>query len=367
MKVRILYFTAILFCFNYAGFSRAIRLTTDTLHASKLKPFGRYSYTSHGELEMISSAIYFGFKFKGDQCALYVSINDVNGHNYIQYELDGVYQKRIRVNGNSGAPIVIQASGKGEHTVWIYKATEAHTGAVVVSKIAADKIKPLRLSKAPLIEFIGNSITCGAAADTADVPCGAGNYHDQHNAYMAYGPRLGRDLGMNYMLSSVSGIGIYRTWNSEGPAMPQVYENLDFQITNATKWNFKTYSPKIISIALGTNDLSNGDGKNERKPFDATVFTSRYVNFIKLIKSKYPKAQIVLLSSPMAKDDSRDLLQKCLTAIKGQIDTAYPSDRPIQTFFFAQMNAKGCTGHPSVEDHLVLANELKPFFQQLVK
>ena len=30
------------------------------------------------------------------------------------------------------------------------------------------------------------------------------------------------------------------------------------------------------------------------------------------------------------------------------------------------MTAKGCTGHPSVEDHAVLANELEPFFKKLL-
>jgi lysophospholipase L1-like esterase len=54
----------------------------------------------------------------------------------------------------------------------------------------------------------------------------------------------------------------------DGPSMPQVYENIDFQINNPLKWDFKTYTPSIVSIALGTNDLSNGDGKSPRKSFD---------------------------------------------------------------------------------------------------
>jgi hypothetical protein len=33
--------------------------------------------------------------------ALYMRfINDAAGHNYIQYELDGAYQKRLKVTGN---------------------------------------------------------------------------------------------------------------------------------------------------------------------------------------------------------------------------------------------------------------------------
>jgi lysophospholipase L1-like esterase len=58
------------------------------------------------------------------------------------------------------------------------------------------------------------------------------------------------------------------------------------------------YSPQIVSIALGTNDVSNGDGKSKRLPFDSTTYVNNYIAFIKTIRSKYPAAKIALLSSP---------------------------------------------------------------------
>ena len=117
-----------------------------------------------------------------------------------------------------------------------------------------------------MIEFIGNSITCGAAADASEVPCGTGVYHDQHNAYYAYGPRVARSLQTEFMLSSVSGYGIYRTWNTDGPSVPEVYEKTDFQKQGSRLWNFSSYTPRVVSIALGTNDLSDGDGKQNAHP-----------------------------------------------------------------------------------------------------
>jgi hypothetical protein len=367
MTIRYYILFTIIVCLNQITLAGVIINSRDTLYASQLKPYGRSILNEKKELELISSAVHFGIKFRGNKCAIYASVKNAKDHNYIQYELDGVYQKRIRVNGNSSDPIVIKTTGLGEHSIWVYKATEAHSGAVIISKVAADHVTSLSTSKAPLIEFIGNSITCGAASDTSDVPCGAGEYHDHHNAYMAYGPRVARELGANYILSSVSGIGIYRTWNMNGPSMPQVYENIDFQVNNPRKWDFKTYSPKIVSIALGTNDLSTGDGKTQRKPFEDELFVRNFVTFVKLVKSKYPKAQIALLSSPMIKGTSREVLEKCLATIKTQIDVAYPSDKPVQTFYFSPMDANGCSGHPSVEDHLILAKELQPFFQKLLK
>jgi lysophospholipase L1-like esterase len=336
------------------------------LPAADLNAFGRFDYDKQHGLELISSAVHFGFSVEGDSVRIDATIPDQNGHNYIQYELDGKYQKRLRVSGNSTAGLVIRFAAGGRHKLWIYKATEAHTGPIFIKSVSGKNIKSLSVANEPLIEFIGNSITCGAAADPSEIPCGTGEYHDQHNAYMAYGPRLARALHANFILSSVSGIGIYRNWNSDGPVMPQVYEKTDFQEQSARSWDFTRYSPKVVSIALGTNDFSNGDGKTPRKPFDPKAFVSGYVNFIKVVKSKYPKARIALLSSPMVRAGSAKILENCLKEVKEQIDAAYPKDRAVQTFFFKAMDAHGCAGHPDVQDHYLMAQQLKPFFQKLI-
>jgi lysophospholipase L1-like esterase len=363
MKNRILFtFILLAFCVLQGNTKNKV----DTISAVNLQPIGRTLINSQHNLALITSGAHFGFSFKGNECAIYVSIADAGGHNYLQYELDGTYQKRIRVDGNLKGPIIIKANGAGIHRIWIYKATEATSGALIFSKIAAEGAKTLSIPKLPLIEFIGNSITCGAAADDSEPPCGTGDYQDHHNAYMAYGPRVARALNANFILSSVSGIGVYRTWNRDSPSMPLVYENTNFQLNDSLKWNFKTYQPKIVSIALGTNDMSNGDG-TARAAFDTIRFVNDYVKFVQLVKSKYPKARIALLSSPMIKGNSREILQRCLNRIKTTIDASYPADKPVSTFFFEPMEAHGCSGHPSVADHQILAEQLKPFFASLLK
>jgi GDSL-like Lipase/Acylhydrolase family/Carbohydrate esterase 2 N-terminal len=339
--------------------------STDSLSGSSLYPVGRYAVNAGGHLELISSAVHFGFQFKSTTCSLYVYLNDPSAHNYLQYTLDGVYQKRVRINGNSRQPMIIRGLPDGLHTVWIYKATEATTGPVFVEKIMARNITALKPSDGPMIEFIGNSITCGAASDPSEIPCGSGEYHDQHNAYYAYGPRVARALNLNFMLSSVSGIGIYRNWNSLSPTMPQVYERTDFQEDNRY-WNFKTYRPRVVSIALGTNDFSEGDHIHSRLPFDSAQFVSNYIRFVELVRSKYPEARIALLSSPMLNGNKRELLQRCLKAVKSKVDNNQPSKKTVFLFFFQPMQARGCGGHPNIEDHEILAKELEPFFRNLI-
>jgi hypothetical protein len=360
--VMLLTFAGLLSCTSFSS-----KDDPGTLPAAALHPYGRFLLNDNQNVELISSAAHFGFRFSGNECKLYASIHDPNGHNYLQYELDGVYQQRIKINGGGTDPLTIKAGSPGPHTVWIYKATEATTGPIFIEKITGNELQALDNPDSPLIEFIGNSITCGAAADPSEVPCGTGVYLDQHSAYHAYGPRVARALHTNFMLSSVSGIGVYRTWNTDGPAMPQVYEKADFQDGSHRLWNFKQYQPRIVSIALGTNDLSHGDGVHERKPFDSATFVSAYVKFVRLVKSKYPTAHIALLSSPMASGNERLLLQNCLTAVKTGVDGLFPSDKPVALYFFQPMQARGCNGHPNIEDHAILAEQLTPFFKGLLQ
>ncbi len=236
------------------------------LYGNELIPLGRYSVQAQN-LKLVSSAAHLGFTFTGKECTVYAFVSAGSGHNYLQYELDGVYQQKIKVQGGGVQPLTIAATGGGTHTVWLYKNTEAQTGPVYIQKITGEHLHALTPGNAPLIEFIGNSITCGAAADTSAMACGVGDYHDHHDAYHAYGPRVARWLGANYLLSSVSGIGVYRNWNSDGPNMPQVYEKTDLSYDSSQLWNFARYKPAVVSIALGTNDMSRGDGVTKRDAF----------------------------------------------------------------------------------------------------
>src|ERR1044072_7494016 len=123
----------------------------DELTATSLKPYGRYFTDAQQNLGLISSAVHFGFNFSGTTCTVYAFINDASGHNYLQYELDGVYQKRLKVEGEAVQQIVITANGSGKHTVEIYKATEATTGTIFIQKIKGNDIHTIQPSSAPQI------------------------------------------------------------------------------------------------------------------------------------------------------------------------------------------------------------------------
>jgi len=182
---------------------------------------------------------------------------------------------------------------------------------------------------------------------------------------MSYGPRVARNFDIDFMLSSVSGIGVYRNWNDENidePIMPQVYENLYLNIDSTKPFSFSR-QPDIVSICLGTNDLSLGDGVKPRIPFDREKYVSNYITFIKTVYKHYPNTQMVLLNSPMIGGETNELLVSCLKEIQSHFET---KNKPIKLFEFSKTYNNGCSTHPSVEEHGEIAEELIPFFKDLL-
>src|SRR5687767_12695310 len=78
-----------------------------SLPATAFHPFGRSIINEQHNLELISSACQLGFSFEGTTISIQVSLPSWLHHNYLQYELDGVYQKRVRIDSATKAPLVI--------------------------------------------------------------------------------------------------------------------------------------------------------------------------------------------------------------------------------------------------------------------
>ena len=218
------------------------------------------------------------------------------------------------------------------------------------------------------IEFIGNSITAGMASDPSMVPCETGTAYDQHNAYNSYGATVARKLNLEFMITAVTGIGVYRNWATDAPVMGDVYENT-FLTTHPEdpKWNFETWMPDIVCINLGTNDFSDGDGVNPRLPFDSTRFVDQYINLIRMVNGHYPLAQILLLQHPMSGEHNSVTFTNCLESIKEKANVEIKNIRPISVFSFSPMIPTGCSNHPGLKEHAMMADELAPMVEELLQ
>ncbi|MFB9863495.1 SGNH/GDSL hydrolase family protein [Rufibacter immobilis] len=313
---------------------------------------GRIDFSNPKAPRFWTPGVYITAKFRGTSCQILLNDEEYGGkHNYLEVIVDNGTPYRIQTTGKSNTIQVAHNLPPGEHTVTLCKNTESNIGYLELVGIKAEALLPPPAKPTRKIEFIGNSITCGSGADPSTVPCGQGQWHDQHNAYLAYGPRTARALNAQWHLTAFSGIGLMRSCCNMKLVMPQIFDKVNLR-ENEIAWNFSQYVPDAVTICLGQNDGIQ----------DSTLFTRNYLQFLQTVRSKYPQAEIICLTSPMADVQLAASQKNYLTGIVQAARRA--GDAKVHSFFFARSYTNGCDSHPNLADHDLIARELTPFLKK---
>jgi len=314
-------------------------------------------------------------KFVGKECRIVVhdEVPYEKAHNYVVLVVGdnlGVY--RVKLSGHSDT-LTIKGSGKalmdgvvlrnqanpgnrnfgpdsyGGHVVTLCKATEG-IGYMEFEGVYTDILFPTPMPPDRKIECIGNSITCGFGNDTSGIPCGKGEWFDQHNAWMSYGAIAARTLKAQWHLTAVSGIGLIHSCCNMTITMPQVFDRMDVR-GNQGDWDFSGYQPDVVTVCLGQNDGIQ----------DSVTFCGAYVKFVQHLRQVYPGAQIVVLTSPMGNAELTAVLKRYIYGVIGAL-----GDSKVSSFFFSKQWGHGCASHPDIGDDLEIAAELTGYLRGLM-
>jgi hypothetical protein len=316
---------------------------------------GRIDFSNPKLPRFWQPGVYITAKFAGPKCVVILNDEVLWGqdHNYLEVVVDG---KPVRLQTKSKCDTITVAENlsEGEHTLVVCKNTEANIGYLELVGIRCRQLikpspKPLRK-----IEFIGNSITCGAGSDPSVISCGKGVWQDQHNAYLSYGPVTARALNAQYHLSAVSGIGLMHSCCKMDIIMPQVFDKVSMR-NDTVVWNFKNYQPDVVTVCLGQNDGVQ----------DSTAFCDNYISFIKRLRGYYPNATIICLTSPMADARLASFMKSVLMAIVNKMNKS--GDKKITSYFFSKQYHNGCDYHPDLAEHRLIAKELTTFIKKKMK
>lgn len=301
--------------------------------------------------------------FKGT--GIKFAMRDQAAFNYFTEVVDGKVIGVYHPADNAKNIVSIDGLSNSNHHLQLFKRTEwafGKTWFYGFSLPADDKILTATPTHKRKIEFYGNSITCGyAALDTTGKDRGLAPFEDGYNSYAAI---TARHYNAEFSSISKSGIGVMLSWF---PLIaPEMYDRID-ATDSIRKWDFSKYTPDVVIVNLFQNDswlVTLSDHEQFKARFGTTKPTPEFVinaysNFVKSIRAKYPKAQIVCILGSMdaTKDGSPwpGYIQQAVTSLHD--NRIYAHTIPY----------KGTPGHPSLKEQQAMADDLIAFMDKTVK
>ena len=209
-------------------------------------------------------------------------------------------------------------------------------------------LPPARLERKIL--FYGDSITCGMGNEARDTS-GDDNMAEENN-FLAYGAIASRLLGAEYMCIAKSGIGIMISWFDM--VMSQYYYRLDPD-NPESRWDYSKFTPEVVVINLFQND--SWLYTNLKPVPSAAEITNAYVNFVREIRFRHPKAFIVCTLGSM---DATRTGSPWPGYITRAVETLRDADKDtnLTTFFFPYEN---WSKHPRIRHHQEMGKKLAAF------
>jgi carbohydrate esterase-like protein/GDSL-like lipase/acylhydrolase family protein len=318
---------------------------------SLIQYVGRIQKTNPSLPRFWMPGVYIKAKFEGNAFSFFLNDEVLYGnvHNYLEIIIDNQpFRLQTKYANNK---FIVNGLKNGEHAITICKDTESGNGYLEFAGIVCNKLLALPPKPTLKMEFIGNSITCGFGDDASQIPCGKGEWYDEHNAYMAYGPLTARALNAQWHISAVSGIGMIHSCCNMKILMPQVFDKINMS-GDSIAWNFNEYIPDIVTICLGQNDGIQ----------DSTTFCSTYVDFVKTVRSKYADAKIILLTSPMADVKLRTVLKSYLASIVEYFHKN--GDSNLFHYGYQKSYNGGCMAHPDLKEQKEISDLLLGFIKE---
>ena len=263
-------------------------------------------------------------------------------NNYAELEInvDGV-KTRTTVNGTQDVALANNLSD-GEHKIKVNKVNEAGFGLAQLNSIKYPEGGDLKETETKKVkfEFVGDSVTCGNQINpTTGAEDGMGSY-----AYL-----MAQKFNAEANILSVSGRGLMAGWEQENgwalgrnAEMNTIYNYTSYFRDKTSEWNKNTYTPDVIIVNLGNNDLGPATGVSVEE------YCAEAVKFSNRLRADYPNAYILWVYGIFV---NRNYGEEIGNAIAGI------GDSNIEYIYMNQYNG-GVDGHPSYAQHKTIADIL---------
>lgn len=285
---------------------------------------------------------------------------------YFMVQIDGSKPYKVSFNAPKDSIVTLATALRDEaHEVRIMYAIEGYQRLPEFRGFGLDegrKLLPPPAMPIRKIEFIGDSMTCGYGVETTDEK---EDFSDEtENHYYTYAALTARALKAQHVVVARSGIGIYRNYNGpktgNADCMPRVYDRTLFGV-ESEKWDFSQYTPDVVCVNLGTNDVSTD-------PYDKTMLENAYRDFYYTLRAKYPEAKIVFLSGCALAGARLEHIQYAMDGVVRQ--ARLKGDTNVYRFDLSHQTGDlgyGAKWHPSMWQQEKMAGELIAYLRGLMK
>jgi lysophospholipase L1-like esterase len=322
---------------------------------------GRISFRNPSSPVMVYPGTMVEANFTGTS----LSMKAKPGSGYFMVSVDKRRAFKVNVDKNDSIVSLARQLSEGHHSVEVMLCYEGYIHRPEFRGFYIDqnaRLLPFVQTKTRKIEFIGNSITCAYGIEAAD------EFHhfadSTENHYYSYAEIAARNLNAQSMVVARSGIGMYRNYNGnrngDKDIMPRWYD-YTLLYDSTERWNPSRYIPDVVCINLGTNDLSTHN-------YDINHYKSNYRQFLKHLRTIYPKAKIVMLTGSMMNGKELNDAQRVLNELS--VEFKSKGDKNVCRFDFTPIDKTlgyGADCHPSMLQHAEMGGELTAYLKRIMK
>lgn len=213
------------------------------------------------------------------------------------------------------------------------------------------------------IECFGDSVSAGEVSEAVEYVGKSdpeGHEGIYSNSWYSYSMITARKLGAEINNNAQGGIAVLDGTGYFNPSLgykglESTYDKLRYsaELGECNKWDFSRYTPHVVIMALGQNDSHPIDYINKDKE-KREHWKSKYKEIILDLRSKYPNALFVIITTLLCHNEGWDI---ALDEMTKEIN-----DEKIVRFKFKR-NGIGTPGHLRIPEAEEMAEELTEFIK----
>jgi hypothetical protein len=285
--------------------------------------------------------------------------------------IDGGWQPKLVMTPNTSTSYVLASNlPPGVHVVELYKRSETQNGVTQFRGFdfgGEGKLLAPPPRKTRRIEVIGDSAAAAFGVEGVGLgpDCPGPDWAARwQNFRRSFGARLGEALDADVAGTVYSGKGIAKNiWHADKETMPLIFARSNPNDPRST-WDFGAFPVDVVVVMMGGNDFAIGQPVDEG-PATLSDFTETYDRFVVDLRSHYPAAQILLVTSPSVSDlmpegrSSRsNVVAGIAEVVRRRISAADARVHRIAPRLAEPAELTGCNGHGTPELHQRIADEL---------